>query len=83
LKASLLGITARMKSNIKEGLSVFLGLICSSLFLDLIKLDYNIFRDDFVFWKALVTYGTQILFLLLWHWIFKTVSKESAQVMIL
>jgi hypothetical protein len=58
-----------MKLNMKAGLGVVVALLCSSLVLDLAKLDYNMFRDAFVLWKAVVKVGTPILFVLLWFWI--------------
>lgn len=64
-----------MKPSIKAGLSVVLGLICSLFLLDSLKVDYNLFRDTFVFWKALVKIGTPVLFVLLWYWIIQIASK--------
>jgi len=68
-----------MKLNIKAGFGVLLALLCSSLVLDLAKLDYNLFRDTFVFWKAALKMGTPMLFVLLWFWIFNLASKAPPE----
>ena len=64
-----------MKPNIKAGASVFLGVSCSFLILDMAKLDYNFFRGTFVLWKAVVKIATPMLFVFLWHWIFQIASR--------
>ena len=68
-----------MKLNMKAGLGVVVALLCSSLVLDWAKLDYNVFRDTFVLWKALVKVGTPMLFVLLWFWILKLASKTKGE----
>ena len=79
LSNHLLGTSTRMKLNMKAGLGVVVALLCSSLVLHLAKLDYNMFRDTFVLWKAAVTVGTPMLFALLWFWIFHLASKAPGK----
>jgi len=68
-----------MKLNMKAGVGVVLALLCSSLVLDLAKLDYNLFRDMFVLWKAAMKLGTPMLFVLLWFWILHLASKTQGK----
>ena len=55
-----------MKFNLKPTLGLILGLITSSLIFDLVGFDYNLFRSDFVFWKAILRLGTPIACVLIW-----------------
>ena len=68
-----------MKPNMKAGLGVFLAVFCSSLVFDLAQLDYNMFRDTFVLWKAAVKVGIPMLFVLLWFWILSLASKTKGK----
>ena len=68
-----------MKLNMKAGLGIVLALLCSSLVLDLAKLDYNMFRDSLVLWKAAVKVGTPRVFILLWFWVLHPASKTQGR----
>ena len=68
-----------MKFNIKAGLGVVAALLCSSFVLDLVKFDYNVFRDTFLLWKAVLKLGTPLLFILIWFAILHLASRAQTK----
>lgn len=66
-----------MKLNLKPTLGLILGLVSSSLILDLAGFDYNLFRSDFVFWKMIVRLGTPVVCVLHWLLILLGVPKSQ------
>ena len=64
-----------MKSKARIFFAVFLGAITARFGFDLAGWSYNPYHETFVFWKALVEYGTPAVAALIWLTIFEMVFK--------
>lgn len=74
--AGAMGRTKDMKKyNWKAAIAVGLGLVATREGFQVAGWNYNLFRDQFIFWRAAVQLGTPVAVVLILFWIFQKVEK--------